>query len=40
MENYSEYKKLAISSFEEYQSRLNWDVATQKVKELLVGLSS
>ncbi|MBD2064334.1 glycosyltransferase family 4 protein [Funiculus sociatus GB2-A5] len=38
MENYSEYKKMAISSFEEYQSRLNWDVATQTVKQLMTEL--
>lgn len=33
--NYSEYKKLAESSFHEYQSRLNWSVAVQTVKQLL-----
>ena len=40
MENYSEYKRLAISSFEEYQSRLNWNVATKTVKQLMTDLLS
>jgi hypothetical protein len=35
MQNYSEYEKLALSSFHEYQTRLNWKVATQQVKELI-----
>lgn len=34
--NYSRYKDLAHSSFYEYQSRLNWSVATQTVKQLLM----
>ena len=33
--NYSEYKKLALSSFNEYQSRLNWSVAGRTVRDLL-----
>jgi glycosyltransferase involved in cell wall biosynthesis len=33
--NYSNYKNLALSAFNEYESRLNWQVAGQKVKELL-----
>lgn len=33
--NYSDYQRLAFSSFEEYQTRLNWDVSGRKVKELL-----
>jgi glycosyltransferase involved in cell wall biosynthesis len=33
--NYSTYKDLALSSFHEYESRLNWNVAGQKVKSLL-----
>ena len=36
--NYTEYKKLALSAFNEYESRLNWKVAGQKVKELLMSL--
>lgn len=36
--NYSQYKKLALSSFNEYQSRLNWSVAGQTVKKLLMEL--
>lgn len=33
--NYSGYKKLALSAFHEYESRLNWRVAGQRVKDLL-----
>ena len=33
--DYAQYKKLAISSFNEYQSRLNWAVAGQEIKKLL-----
>jgi glycosyltransferase involved in cell wall biosynthesis len=33
--NYSLYKKLAYSTFQEYQSRLNWSVASHTVKKLL-----
>lgn len=36
--NYSDYKNLALSSFNEYESRLNWKMAGQKVKELLMPL--
>jgi len=32
---YSCYKELCLSSFYEYQSRLNWNVAGQSVKNLL-----
>ena len=35
MTNYSEYKKLAYSSFNEYQSRLNWAVAGQTAEQLM-----
>ncbi len=35
---YSEYKKLAFSSFNEYQLRLNWSVAGQTVKKLLMDI--
>jgi glycosyltransferase involved in cell wall biosynthesis len=38
MANYSEYKKLAHSSFNEYQSRLNWAVAGQTTKQLIMEL--
>ena len=38
MKNYIEYKKLAIASFDEYQSRLNWNVATKTVKQLMTDL--
>lgn len=34
-EDYSRYKELALSSFSEYQTRLNWSVAGQAVKKLL-----
>jgi glycosyltransferase involved in cell wall biosynthesis len=36
--NYSEYEKLAISAFHEYQSRLNWSVSGNTVKTLLKDL--
>ncbi|MCL1471485.1 glycosyltransferase family 4 protein [Argonema antarcticum] len=36
--NYSEYKRLALSSFNEYQIRLNWFVACQEVKKILVDM--
>lgn len=35
MANYSEYKRLACSSFNEYQSRLNWSVAGKNAKQLI-----
>ncbi|MFB2922230.1 glycosyltransferase family 4 protein [Aerosakkonema funiforme] len=35
MKNYQEYENLALSSFNEYQTRLNWTVAAQTVKKLL-----
>jgi glycosyltransferase involved in cell wall biosynthesis len=35
MQNYSRYEELALSSFNEYQTRLNWAVATQQVKRLI-----
>jgi glycosyltransferase involved in cell wall biosynthesis len=38
--NYSRYKDLAMSSFHEYETRLNWDVAGKAVKNLLQGLRS
>ncbi|BAY31766.1 group 1 glycosyl transferase [Nostoc carneum NIES-2107] len=33
--DYSQYKQLAISSFHEYESRLNWSVAGKTVKNFL-----
>lgn len=36
--NYSEYKNLAISSFNEYQTHLNWHVATRNAKSLIKNL--
>jgi glycosyltransferase involved in cell wall biosynthesis len=36
--DYSRYKSLALSSFNEYQSRLNWSVAGKAVKKLLMEL--
>lgn len=38
MKNYQEYENLAISSFNEYQTRLNWTVAGRTVKNLLKEL--
>src|SRR3990167_9363888 len=35
MQNYSRYEELALSSFNEYQTRLNWQSATQTVKKLI-----
>jgi glycosyltransferase involved in cell wall biosynthesis len=35
---YSQYEQLALSSFAEYQSRLNWDVAGKTVKKLLTEI--
>ncbi|MBA2747484.1 MAG: glycosyltransferase family 4 protein [Tatlockia sp.] len=35
MNNYSDYKTLAYSSFNEYKSRLNWSVACQTAKKLI-----
>jgi glycosyltransferase involved in cell wall biosynthesis len=36
--DYSQYKSLALSSFSEYQLRLNWSVAGKAVKKLLMEL--
>ena len=36
--NYSRYKTLALSSFKEYEARLNWSVAGRTVKELLMDV--
>jgi glycosyltransferase involved in cell wall biosynthesis len=36
--DYSQYKSLALSSFHEYESRLNWPVAGRTVKKLLTEL--
>ena len=35
MENYAEYERLALSSFNEYQTRLNWELAAKQVKKLM-----
>lgn len=35
MQNYSHYEKLALSSFNEFQTRLNWQAATSTVKNLI-----
>ncbi|MBD1837611.1 glycosyltransferase [Coleofasciculus sp. FACHB-64] len=40
MEDYTDYKKLAMSAFDEYQSRLNWASVSQSVKQLLINLVS
>jgi glycosyltransferase involved in cell wall biosynthesis len=37
--DYSRYKNLALSSYSEYQSRLNWLVAGKTVKKLLMDLA-
>ena len=36
--NYTQYKELALSAFNEYESRLNWRVAGQRIKDLLVEI--
>ena len=36
--NYDDYKTLALSAFHEYESRLNWGVAGQKVKQFLTEI--
>lgn len=36
--DYSRYKELALSSFIEYKTRLNWSVAGQSMKKLLMEL--
>lgn len=36
MQNYSVYEELALSAFNEYQTRLNWSVATRMVKSLIL----
>ena len=38
--HYSDYKKLALSAFDEYHSRLNWSVAGKTVKNLLMDILS
>jgi glycosyltransferase involved in cell wall biosynthesis len=35
--NYISYKDLALSSYYEYESRLNWAVSGQKIKNLLIS---
>ncbi|PSM45864.1 group 1 glycosyl transferase [Chroococcidiopsis sp. CCALA 051] len=37
--NYSQYRALALSAFNEYQSRLNWSVAGKTVNKLLSEIS-
>ncbi|MBD2605243.1 glycosyltransferase family 4 protein [Scytonema hofmannii FACHB-248] len=39
-QDYSKYKSLALSSFQEYQSRLNWSVTSKTIKELLTATVS
>lgn len=34
------YQEMALAAYQEYQGRLNWDVAGQRVKELLAALVS
>ena len=38
MNNYKDYKQLSRSSFNEYQTRLNWSVAGQTAKKLIQGI--
>jgi glycosyltransferase involved in cell wall biosynthesis len=36
--NYSCYQELALSSFHQYESRLNWQTAVKNVKDLMQTL--
>ncbi|MEW5859402.1 MAG: glycosyltransferase, partial [Cyanobacteriota bacterium] len=36
--DYGAYKKLALSSFNEYQTRLNWSVTAQSAQKLFMDL--
>lgn len=38
-DNYTQYKQLALSSFNEYQTRLNWLAAGQTVKKMLMEVA-
>lgn len=38
MDNYQRYEELALSSFHEYESRLNWGVAVNEVKKLITSI--
>ncbi len=38
MQNYRKYEELALSSFHEFEARLNWDVTTSQVKNLIQTL--
>jgi hypothetical protein len=38
MQNYGRYEELVLSSFNEYQTRLNWGTATATVKKLIEDL--
>jgi hypothetical protein len=38
MQNYAEYEALALSAFNEYETRLNWRVAIQNVKQLIASI--
>jgi len=35
MQNYSRYEELALSAFHEYETRLNWNVSTKQVHQLI-----
>jgi glycosyltransferase involved in cell wall biosynthesis len=39
-QEYPSYQQLALSSFQEYQTRLNWSVAGQVVKNILLEIKS
>ena len=40
MRNYGMYRRLALSAFAEYQSRLNWSVAGRTVKKLMLEIAA
>lgn len=38
MENYARYERMALASFNEFETRLNWQVAVKEVKRLIVDV--
>lgn len=38
MQDHENYERLALSSFHEYQTRLNWEVATRTVRQLILDV--
>lgn len=38
MQNYNRYEEMALNSFHEFETRLNWQVAADQVKQLIIDL--